>query len=177
MNRVGVGIAMLSAAFAGAAISDGYTRGDDPAQRRGAKHVILAESGDNPWALPDRRQGGKLPDYITNPKYATEEDRETKLNYGNKERNNNAHPVQQYPPAGYGAPLGLPAVPHVYTPNTGIPYGYQPAYPGYPGMGVMPGLGTPYTGDTGFGGNPYITPYGNIYGTTPYQQTTPPTGK
>jgi hypothetical protein len=39
---------------------------------------------------------------------------------------------------------------------------------------MMPGMGTPYMGAPGFGGNPLITPYGNIYGNVvPYQEKQP----
>jgi len=173
MNRVSVGVAFVTVVFLGNAISEGFSRGDDPAQYRGANQVLLAESGSNPWALPDPGQErGRLPSYITDPKYATEEDLKTRLNYGNKGRNDRG----QQPQPGYGAPLGLPAVPNIYAPYSGVPYGYQPGYPAYPGAGVMPGIGTPYMGGgTGFGGNPLITPYGNIYGNevTPYQETQP----
>ncbi len=172
---VSVGVAFVLVVFLGTAISGGITRGNDPAQYQGANQVLLADSGDNPWARPQQRQGtGGLPSYITNPKYATKEDVETKLNNGNKQRSNSgipAQPQQQAQP-GYGAPLGLPTVPHIYTPYSAQPYGYQP---GYPGAGMMPGMGSPYMGGTGFGGNPLTTPYGNIYGNTvPYQQTQPP---
>ncbi len=175
MNGVSVGVAFVLMVFSGNAISDSYTRTDNAVRHRGTGQVILAGSGDNPWALPDQRGSrGGLPDYITNPKYATQEDRETKLNYGKKEQRNSGQPAQQPIPQGYGAPLGLPAVPHIYAPHYGVPYGYQPGYPVYPGMGTLPGLGTPHMGDTGFGGNPLLTPYGNIYGTgVPYQETKP----
>ncbi len=168
---VRVSVAFVLVVFLGNAISGGYSRGDDPAQYQGASQMLLAESGDNPWARPQQRQGaGGLPSYITNPKYATKEDVETKLNDGNKQRSNSGMPTQpqQQVQPGYGAPSSLPAVPHVYTPY------YQPGYPAYPGAGMMPGMGTPYMGGTGFGGNPLITPYGNIYGNVaPYQQTQP----
>lgn len=176
MNMVSVGVAFVLVVFLGNAIPGGYTRSDDPAQYRGANQVLLAESGGNPWARPQQQQrGGMLPSYITNPKYATKEDVETKLNDANKQRSNSGKPVQpQQAQPGYGAPLGLPAVPHIYTPYPASPYGYQPGYPAYPGAGMMPGLGTPYMGGTGFGGNPLITPYGNIYGNVaPYQETQP----
>ena len=174
MNMVSVCIAFVLAVFLGNAISGGYSRSDDPSQYQGASQMLLAESGDNPWARPQQRQGaGGLPSYITNPKYATEEDVETKLNDANKQRSNSsipAQPRQQIQP-GYGAPLGLPAVPQIYAPY------YQPGYPVYPGAGMMPGMGTPYMGNPGFGGNPLITPYGNIYGNVvPYQGTQPSSG-
>jgi hypothetical protein len=163
----------------GNAISGDFSHGDNPAQHNGASSVLLAGSGDNPWALPERRPqkgNGKLPSYITDPKYPTKEDVETKLDYGKKERNNSntVEQRQQNRPM-YGAPLGLPAVPPIYAPYSGAPYGYQPGYPAYPGVGAMPGLGAPYMGDSpGFGGNPLITPYGNIYGNTaPYQESQP----
>lgn len=176
MNRVSVGVAFVTVVFLGNAISEGFSRGDDPAQYHGANQVLLAESGDNPWAAPDPRQErGRLPSYITDPNYATKEDLETKLNYGNKGRNGSRQPALQQPQPGYGAPLGLPGVPNIYAPYSGGAYGYQPGYPGYPGAGVMPGMGAPYTGgSTGFGGNPLVTPYGNIYGNTvPYQEARP----
>ena len=169
---VSVGVAFVLVLFLGNAISGGLARGDDPALYQGANQVLLAESGGNPWARPQQpHRGGTLPSYITNPKYATKEDVETKLNDVNKQRSsgNQVQPQQQVQP-GYGAPLGLPAVPHIYTPYPASPYGY----PAYPGAGMMPGMGTPYMGGTGFGGNPLITPYGNIYGNVmPYQQTQP----
>ena len=168
---VSVCIAFIPVVFLGNAISGGYTRGDDPAQYQGASQMLLAESGDNPWALPQRPQGTSgLPSYITNPKYATKEDVETNLNDANRQRNGGGNPVlpQQQIQPGYGAPLGLPAVPHIYAPY------YQPGYPAYPGAGMLPGLGAPYMGAPGFGGNPLITPYGNIYGNVvPYQGTQP----
>jgi len=174
MNKVSVGVAFVLVVFLGDAISDGFSRGDDTTQYQGANRVLLADSGDNPWAIPQqRRRRGGLPSYITDPKYATKEDVETKLSDGNKEQSNSgkqAQPQQQAQP-GYGAPLGLPAVPNIYAPYSGAPYGYQPGYqtyPAYPGSGVMPGLGTPYMGGgTGYGGNPLLTPYGNIYGNVP----------
>jgi len=178
MNKVSVGVACVSVIFLGNAISEDFSRGGNPAQYQGANQVLLAGS-DNPWAAPDPRQkGSRLPSYITDPKYATEEDLETKLNHGNKERNYSRQPAQQQSQPGYGTPLGLPAVPQVYTPYSTGPYGYQPGYPGYPGypgVGAMPGMGTPYMGNgTGFGGNPLVTPYGNIYGNeAPYQETQP----
>jgi hypothetical protein len=171
MNMVSVCIAFVLVVFLDNAISGGYSRGDDPAQYQGASQMLLAESGDNPWARPQQRQGaGGLPSYITNPKYATKEDVETKLNDGNKQRSSGipAQPLQQVQP-GYGAPLGLPAVPQIYAPY------YQP---GYPGAGMMPGMGMPYMGGPGFGGNPLITPYGNIYGNVvPYQESKPSSGE
>ena len=174
MNWASVGIAFALVVFVGNAISDGYTRDDTRAQDRGADPVLLAGSGDNPWALPNhRRQGGRLPEYITNPKYATEEDIETKLDYGKQDQRNTVQQPQPVQP-GYGAPLGLPAVPHIYTPYG---YGYQPGYPAYPGMGTLPGMGVPYTGDTGFGGNPMVTPYGNIYGNPSPSQGTQPSSE
>jgi hypothetical protein len=171
MNMVSVGIAFVLVVFLGNAISDGYSRGDYPAQYQGANQVLLADSGDNPWARPPPRQDtGGLPSYITNPKYATKEDVETNLNDANKQRRNSgipAQPQQQIQP-GYGAPLGLPTVPYIYAPY------YQPGYPGYPGAGMLPGMGTPYMGAPGYGGNPLLTPYGNIYGNVaPYQGTQP----
>jgi hypothetical protein len=175
IKMVSVCIAFVPVVFLANAIAAGYTRGDDPAQYQGASQMLLAESGDNPWALPQRPQGaGGLPSYITNPKYATKEDVETKLNDGNKQRSNSgtpAQPQQQVQP-GYGAaPLGLPAVPQIYAPY------YQPGYPVYPGTGMMPGMGMPYMGNPGFGGNPLITPYGNIYGNVvPYQESQPSSG-
>ena len=174
MNRVSLGVVCVL--LVALATSGNYSHGDNPAQHSGAAPVLLAGSGDNPWALPDRRQQrGNLPSYITDPKYPTKEDVETKLDYGNKEQGNNRVDQRQQAQPMYGAPLGLPAVPPVYTPYTGMPYGFQPGYPGYPGPGVMPGMGTPYMdGSTGFGGNPLITPYGNIYGNTaPYQESQP----
>ena len=172
MNKVSVGIAFLAVIFLGNAISEDSSRGDDPAQYNGANQMLLAGgSGGNPWAIPEpKQQGETLPSYITDPKYATDEDLETKLNHGNQQRGGGNNPAQQQIRPGYGAPLGLPAVPNVYTPYTGVPYGYQPGYPMYPGMGV------PYMGNgTGFGGNPLLTPYGNLYGSeSPYQQTQPP---
>jgi len=175
MNRASVGIAFITVVILDNAISEDFSRGDNPAQYQGASQVILAGSGDNPWAAPDPRQRrGRLPSYITNPKYATKEDLETKLNDGNKQRSNSsipAQPLQQVQP-GYGAPLGLPAVPHIYAPY------YQPGYPAYPGAGMMPGMGAPYMGNPGFGGNPLITPYGNIYGNVvPYQESKPSSGE
>lgn len=174
MKMVSVGIAFVLVVFLGNAISDGYSRGDYPAQDQGANQVLLADSGDNPWARPPPQQGtGGLPSYITNPKYATKEDVETNLNDANRQRGrggNPAQPQQQIQP-GYGAPLGLPAVPYIYAPY------YQPGYPGYPGAGVLPGMGAPYMGAPGYGGNPLLTPYGNIYGNVvPYQDqnTQPP---
>jgi len=174
MNRASVSIAFITVVILGNAISEDFSRGENPAQYQGASQVLLAGSGDNPWAAPDPRQRrGRLPSYITNPKYATKEDVETKLNDGNKQRSNSsipAQPLQQVQP-GYGAPLGLPAVPHIYAPY------YQPGYPAYPGAGMMPGMGAPYMGNPGFGGNPLITPYGNIYGNVvPYQGTQPSSG-
>lgn len=179
MNGVSFGVAFVLIVFSGSAVSDSYSRTDTSVRNRDAGQVLLAGSGDNPWALPDQRRGERrLPEYITNPKYATEEDRETKLNYGKKEQTNSGRPVQQPVPQGYGAPLGLPAVPNIYAPYSGAPYGYQPGYPVYPGMGTLPGMGAPYTGDTGFGGNPMVSPYGNIYGTgVPYQETQPSSDK
>lgn len=168
---VSVCIAFVLVVFLDNAIAGGYSRGEDPAQYQGASQMLLAESGDNPWARPQQRQGaGGLPSYITNPKYATKEDVETKLNDGNKQRSSSGMPAQPLPQVqpGYGAPLGLPAVPQIYAPY------YQP---GYPGPGMMPGMGMPYMGSPGFGGNPLITPYGNIYGNVvPYQESRPSSG-
>ena len=170
MKRVSVGVAFVLAVVLDNAISGGYSRDDAAAQYRGASPVLAAGSSGNPWALPDpKRNTGRLPEYITNPKYATDEDRETKLNHGRTDNRQSGQPVQQPIPQGYGAPQGLPAVPNVYA-----PYGYYPGYPMYPGFGALPGMGVPYTGDTGFGGNPLITPYGNIYGTVPPNQGTQP---
>ena len=164
MNRVSVGAAMALLVLIGDAGADGYSRSDDRGRYQGANQVLLAGSGDNPWAMPNhRREGRGLPEYITNPKYPTQEDIETKLDYGRDDQGSGNQPMQQqqrYPQQmyqGYGAPIGPPALPQIYA-----PYGY--GYPAYPGMGVMPGLGAPYTGDTGFGGNPMVTPYGDIYG-------------
>jgi len=169
MNRASVGIACILVVIPGFAAADVYSRGDDRAQHQRAQRVLVAGSGDNPWAVPEqnRRQRG-LPEYITNPKYATQEDIETKLDFGKKQMPNSGPPQQQPIQPGYGAPLGLPGIPNIYTPYSGVPYGYQPGYPVYPGYGTLPG----------FGGNPMITPYGNIYGTgRPYQGTETPSGQ
>jgi hypothetical protein len=178
MNKVSVGISFILVLFLGNAISEVFTRDEHTAQYQGADRMLLAESGNNPWALPDRRQErGRLPSYITDPRYPTKEDIETKLNHGNKEQPDSGRYTQQQGPAGYGVPPGLPQIPNIYSPY-GMPYGMQPgypAYPAYPGYGGLPGMGSPYTGDiTGFGGNPLITPYGNIYGNVvPHQETAP----
>ena len=171
MDRISVGIAFVLIVLTREAIPDGYSRGDAAARDRGAGQVLLADSRGNPWALPERRrQDDRLPEYITNPRYATEEDVETKLDYGKSNGQNNTGPAQQPAPQGYGAPLGLPAAPYIYA-----PYGYQPGVPMYPGYGGVPGA--PYMGDPGFGGNPLLTPYGNIYGNTvPYQGQDPSSG-
>ncbi len=175
MKRVSVGIACVLVVFLGDAISEVFSRDGNPAQHQGANQVLLADSGGNPWAVPaERQRNDRLPAYITNPKYATKEDLETKLNDGKKGQYNSARPVPQPRPPGYGAQLGLPAVPNIYAPYSGAPYGYQPGFPAYPGAGVMPGMGTPYMGTPGFGGNPLISPYGNIYdNVVPYQGTQP----
>jgi hypothetical protein len=180
MNKVSVGISFILVVFLGNAISEVFTREDHTAQYQGADRMLLAESGGNPWALPDtRRQRGGLPSYITDPRYPTREDIETKLNHGNREQQESGTSRQQQGQQGYGSPLGLPQVPNIYTPyGYGMPYGVQPgypAYPAYPGYGGLPGMGSPYMGDiTGFGGNPLVTPYGNIYGNVvPYQETAP----
>lgn len=173
MNRISVGVAFVLIVLTRDAIPDGYSRSDAAVRDRGAGQVLLAESGGNPWAVPQqRRRDGRLPEYITNPKYATEEDVETKLDYGKDNGQNAARPAQQPAPQGYGAPLGLPAAPYIYS-----PYGYQSGVPMYPGYGGVPGVGAPYMGDTGFGGNPLLSPYGNIYGNTvPYQEQGPSSG-
>jgi len=188
MKKVSIGIAFLLVVYLGNAISEGFIRGGAPVQNQHADQMLLAESGGNPWARPDPRQErGRLPSYITNPRYATEEDRVTILNHGNKEQNSSGRPAQQQRQQqqnqqqqlpGYGAGVGLPQIPHIYAPYSGMQYGYQPGYPSYPGMGGVPGLGTPYMGNPpGFGGNPLVSPYGNIYGNVvPYQQTAPSSG-
>ena len=140
MNRAGVGVAFVLLVSLGNAISDNYSRGNDPARYQGAGGMLAAGSGGNPWALPEPRRGdSRLPEYITNPKYATEEDRKTKLDYGGQQNSSGNSPQQQVP-QGYGAPLGQPAVPNVYMPYSGTPYGYQPVYPMYPGFGGLPGV-------------------------------------
>lgn len=174
MKRVSGGVAFVLVVFLGNAISDALSRDENPVQYQGANQVQLA-AGDNPWAIPpQRQQKGRLPEYITNPKYPTKEDIETKLNDGKKEKHSSDKPVQPQAPPGYGGQLGLPAIPNIYAPYSTTPYGYQPGYPAYPGAGVLPGMGTPYMGDPGFGGNPLLSPYGNIYGNVvPYQGTEP----
>jgi len=193
MKKVSIGIAFLLVVFLGNAISEGFIRGGAPMQYQQADQMLIAESGGNPWARPDpRQQRGRLPSYITNPRYATQEDIETKLNHGNKEQNNSAQPaqqmqqhqLQQQQQPGYGAGVGLPQIPHIYAPYSAMQYGYQPgypsypSYPSYPGMGGAPGMGSPYMGNIpGFGGNPLVSPYGNIYGNVvPYQQAAPSSG-
>ncbi len=222
MNKVSIGIAFLLAALLGDAIAEGFIQGGASLHQR-AGQMVIADSGGNPWALPDpRQQRGQLPEYITNPRYATEEDIETKLNFNARQQSRYGQPVpqqqfqqpqqlpqqqyqqyqqqqfqqpqqlpqqqyqqqqfQQQTQPGYGTGIALPQIPYIYAPYTGSMYGYQsgyptyPALPSYPGMGTLPGVGTPYTGNiTGFGGNPLLTPYGNIYGNVaPYQQTVPP---
>jgi len=178
MNKVSIGVTFFLVVFLGNAISEVFIREDHSAPYQRADHMLLAGSGNNPWALPDPRQErGRLPSYITNPKYATKEDIETRLNHADKAQQESGAYPQQQRQTSYGTPLGLPQVPQIYTPY-GMSYGIQPgypAYPGYPGYGGLPGLGSPYPGDiTGFGGNPLITPYGNIYGNVvPHQETTP----
>ncbi|NNJ96406.1 MAG: hypothetical protein HKP12_04535 [Gammaproteobacteria bacterium] len=202
MKKVSIGIALLLAVFLDDAISEGFIQGGASLHQRAGKMVIAA-SGGNPWALPDpRQQRGQLPEYVTNPRYVTPEDIETNLNFRNSRQNTYGQSVpqqqyqqlqpqqQQYPQQqlpqqqlqpSYGSGMALPQIPYIYAPYSGMMYGYQPGYssypalPSYPGLGAMPGLGTPYTGNiTGFGGNPLVTPYGNIYNNvTPYQQTVP----
>jgi len=184
MKKVSTGIAFLLAVLLGDAISEGLMHDGASVQYQRVDRMLVAGSGDNPWARPDPRQRrGQLPEYITNPRYATKEDIETKLNQDNRQQNTGGIPPQQQlqQQPGYGAGVGLPLIPNIYAPYSGMQYGYQPgypAYPSYPGLGGLPGLGTPYMGNiTGFGGNPLLTPYGNIYGNVvPYQQTTPPSG-
>ncbi|MGD2160625.1 MAG: hypothetical protein PVG12_07245 [Gammaproteobacteria bacterium] len=180
MNKVSIGVSLILVVFLGNAISEVFIREDHSAQYQRADQMLLAGSGDNPWALPDpREQRGRLPSYITNPKYPTKEDIETKLNHDNKAQQDRRTNTQQQGQVPYGAP-GLPQVPQMYAPYS-MPYGIQPgypaypAYPAYPGYGGLPGMGSPYMGDiTGFGGNPLMTPYGNIYGNVvPYQETRP----
>ena len=190
MKKVSIGIAFLLAMLLDDAISEVLMHNGAPVQYQRADQMLIAGSGDNPWALPDPRQRrGQLPEYITNPRYATQDDIETKLNQGNQQQSMGGVPAQQQQQLqqqqpGYGAGVGLPQIPHIYAPYSGMQYGYQPgyptypAYPTYPGLGGLPGLGTPYMGNiTGFGGNPLLTPYGNIYGNVvPYQQTQPSSG-
>ena len=189
MKKVSIGIACLLALLLGDAISEGLMHNGALMQYQRADPMLIAGSGDNPWALPDPRQRrGQLPEYITNPQYATQEDIETKLNRGNQQQNLGGIPAQQQQlqqqQPGYRTGVGLPLIPQIYAPYSGMQYGYQPgyqaypAYPSYPGLGGLPGLGTPYMGNiTGFGGNPLLTPYGNIYGNVvPYQQTQPSSG-
>ncbi len=179
MNKVSVGISLILVVFLGNAISEVLIREDHSARYQRADQMLLAESGGNPWALPDpRRERGRLPSYITNPKYPTKEDIETRLNDDNKAHQGGSTNTQQQGQTPYATPPGLPQVPQIYAPYS-MPYGMQPgypAYPAYPGYGGLPGLGSPYMGGdiTGFGGNPLMTPYGNIYGNVvPYQETRP----
>jgi hypothetical protein len=224
MKKVSIGIALLLAVFLDDAISEGFIQGGASLHQRAGKMVIAA-SGGNPWALPDpRQQRGQLPDYVTNPRYVTQEDIETNLNLRNSRQNiyGQSVPQQQYqqlqpqqqqypqqqlqqqqypqqqlqqqqypqqqlqqqqPQPSYGSGMALPQIPYIYAPYSGMMYGYQPGYstypalPSYQGLSAMPGVGTPYTGNiTGFGGNPLVTPYGNIYDNVmPYQQTVPST--
>lgn len=203
MKKVSTGIAFLIVVFLGDAISENYIYQDGPGQYQSPGPMFTAESGGNPWAIPDRRQqGGQLPGYITNPRYPTREDIETNLNRGDTPQNLVGQPqqqmqqqtqqLQQPQQSGYGGVMGSPQIPSLYSPYSGMLYGYPPAYqtvptvpsyqtypslPTYPGMGAVPGVTTPYMGNiTGFGGNPLLTPYGNIYGNVPpYQQTIPQT--
>jgi hypothetical protein len=178
MNKVSIGVTLILVVFLGNAISEVYVRENHSAQYQRADPMLLAGSGGNPWALPDPRQErGRLPSYITDPKYATKEDIETRLNHADKAQQESGAYPQQQGQSIYGTPSGLPQLPQIYAPY-GMSYGIQPgypAYPAYPGYGGLPGLGMPYPGDiTGFGGNPLITPYGNIYGNVlPYQDITP----
>jgi hypothetical protein len=232
MNKVSIGIALLLAVLLDDAIAEGFIQGGASLHQR-AGQMVIAASGGNPWALPDpRQQRSQLPGYITNPRYATQEDIETKLNFNNSQQNRYGQtvpqqqfqqpqqlPQQQYQQSqqyqqqpqqyqqqpqqyqqqpqqyqqqpqqyqqqmqpGYGTGIALPQIPYIYAPYTGALYGYQPGYPSYPalpsypGLGALPGVSTPYMGNiTGFGGNPLLTPYGNIYGNVaPYQQAVPP---
>ncbi len=233
MKKVSIGIALLLAVLLDDAIAEGFIQGGASVHQR-AGQMMMADSGGNPWALPNRgQQRGQLPEYITNPRYATQEDIETKLNFNSSQQNIYGQPVpqqqfqqpqqlpqqqfqqplpqqqsqqqlpqqqyqqqqyqqqqyqqqqyQQQPQPGYGTGMALPQLPYIYAPYTGAMYGYQPGYPtypalpSYPGLGALPGVGAPYTGNiTGFGGNPLLTPYGNIYGNVlPYQQAVPSTG-
>ena len=223
-------MALLLTLFLDDAISDGFIQGGASLHQR-AGQMVIAASGGNPWASPDpRQQRGQLPEYITNPRYPTQEDIETKLNFRSSQQNLYGQSVQQQLPQqqlqqqqlqqqqlqqqqlqqqqlqqqqlqqqqlqqqqqqpqqqqlqpGYGSGMALPQLPYIYAPYSGMMYGYQPGYPAYPalpsypGLGAVPGLGAPYTGNiTGFGGNPLLTPYGNIYGNVaPYQQAVPST--
>jgi hypothetical protein len=181
MNKVSIGVSLILVVFLGNAISEVLIREDHSAPYQRGDQTLLADSGANPWALPDpRRERGRLPSYITDPKYPTKEDIETRLNHDNKAQQERSTNMQQQGQTGYGLPSGLPQAPQIYAPYS-MPYGIQPgfpaypAYPAYPGYGGFPGMGSPYMGDiTGFGGNPLITPYGNIYGNVvPYQETRP----
>ena len=219
MKKVSIGIALLLAVFLDGAIPESFIQGGASLHQRAGQ--VVAASGGNPWALPDSRQrGGQLPEYITNPRYPTQEDIETKLNFRSSRQNVYGQSAQQQLQqqqlqqqqlqqqqlqqqqlqqqqlqqqqlqqqqqllSGYGSGMALPQIPYIYAPYSGMMYGYQPGYPtypalpSYPGSGTVPGLSAPYTGNvTGFGGDPLLTPYGNIYGNVlPYQQTVPSTG-
>ncbi|MGB5277308.1 MAG: hypothetical protein WBO16_17625 [Gammaproteobacteria bacterium] len=201
MKKVSTGIAFLLAVFLSNATSEGLINGGALPQYQQAGQMFVAASGGNPWAVPaPRQQRGQLPEYITNPRYATQEDIQTKLNQSNSQQNTYGQPLQQQQfqqqqlqqqqlqqqqlQSGYGAGMGLPQLPYIYAPYSGMLYGNQPGYstypalPSYPGLGGVPGLGSPYMGNTtGFGGNPLLTPYGNIYGNgLPYQPTAPSVG-
>ena len=231
-------MAFLLTLFLDDAISDGFIQGGASLHQH-VGQMVIAASGGNPWASPDpRQQRGQVPDYITNPRYPTQEDIETKLNFRSSQQNlygqsaqqqlqqqqlqqqqlqqqqlqqqqlqqqqlqqqqlqqqqlqqqqlqqqqlqqQQLQPQQQQMQPGYGSGMALPQLPYIYSPYSGMMYGYQPGYPAYPalpsypGLGAVPGLGAPYTGNiTGFGGNPLLTPYGNIYGNVaPYQQAVP----
>jgi hypothetical protein len=187
MNKVSIGATLILVVYLGNAISEVFVRENHSARYQRADPMLLSDSGGNPWALPDPRQErGRLPSYITDPKYATKEDIETRLNHADKAQQESGAYPQQQGQTSYGTPSGLPQVPQIYAPY-GMSYGIQPGYPTYPaypsypgnpGYGGLPGMGSTYPGDiTGFGGDPLITPYGNIYGNVlPYQEITPTPG-
>ena len=144
MKKVSIGIAFLSALCLSDARPERYNYSGAQLQYQPADQMLIAGSGDNPWARPDPRQyGGRLPDYITNPRYATEEDRQTKLNFGDRQQPNAGAQQQQQPQQqpGYGAGMALPQMPYIYSPYSGMLYGYPQAYPTYPASPTSPGLG------------------------------------
>ena len=124
----------------------------------------LADSGDNPWALPDPWQQREPPSYITNPRYVTPEDLEPAEQ--KDEKGKPAQREQIYQP-GYVSPYGMYAPPMM-----GTPYGGIPGFMNYPGMG---GYGMPYFGNVpGFGGDPLRTPYGGSnWPSMPYGNVAP----
>lgn len=159
-------IALFLVLFIKNAVSNDSEVADGPFVFRQLQVDLLADSGDNPWALPDPWQQREPPSYITNPRYVMPEDLEPKQKADKAEQYKQQG--QTYRP-GYGPPYNM----YNTSPLPGMPYGDLPGLMINPGIGGQPYYGMPFSGGApGFDGGPLPAPYRGR-STVPYENVTP----